>query len=326
MTEKGRNIAIGAFVLGAGLILLTLVIFINSGGFKGDKHRAIMVFDGSVKGLKLGAPLAFKGVQIGTVTKIDLLMNTDTFEVMMPVEVRFRTDAFDEIGSSDLAEGESMLPHLIKKGLRAQLQSQSLLTGLLYVQLDFYPDSEVRFAKIDSELEQFPTIPTDLEKISRNLEELDFGALLDDISGSLAGLHKFISDPEFQEISLRLNKTLASIETLANELNVEIEKAAPGVNRLVDNTDQAMQTLNSELPGMSSSLETTLAEANRALQQLETTMASVDYTLSDESAVLFDVREAARELAAAGRALKSLAETLEEQPESIFKGKSPLEN
>jgi paraquat-inducible protein B len=325
MSEKGRNIAIGAFVVGAGVILLALVLFVSSGGFRGKTERAIAVFEGSVKGLKVGAPLAFKGVQIGTVTKIDLVMNTETLEVMMPVELQFSVEAFDKIGD-DNVQTQDPLPHLIEKGMRAQLQQQSLLTGLLYVQLDFYPNTEVRIVDIDSDLQQFPAIATDLEKLSRNLQEVDFGALLDDIRGSLTGLDKFLNDPKFQSLSGNLDETLTEIKGLASNLNTQLDETAPALNSLLANSDATVIELKADLPQLTANLEQTLTEASRALQRLETTMASVDYTLSDDSAIMYDISQAARELTATARAVKSLAETLEEQPESIIKGKSPLEN
>lgn len=327
MSEQGRNIAIGAFVVGAALILISLVLFVNSGGLRGQTKQAIAVFEGSVKGLKVGAPLAFKGVQIGTVTNIGLVMNTDTYQVMMPVTVQYRTDAFDEIGTNqeDIEGEKGTLETLIKKGLRAQLQVQSLLTGLLYVQLDFHPNTEVRLVDVDSKLEQFPAIATDMEKLSRNLQELDLGALIDDIRGSLSGLDKFLNNPEFQALSGNMNSTLEEIKTLSANLNTEVERTGPGFNSLVSNADTTLTELQRELPKLSARLDTALIEASRALKQLDVTMKSVDYTLSEDSAVMYEVSQAAKELSATARAVRSLAETLEEQPESILKGKSPLE-
>ena len=85
----------------------------------------------------------------------------------MLVEADFRPDAIKRVGSTD----DDVTEELIQRGLRAQLNTQSLLTGLLYIELDFYPDSEINLAEIDSPYYQFPTIPTDLQRIAKKLEK-----------------------------------------------------------------------------------------------------------------------------------------------------------
>lgn len=323
MSKPANTVAIGAFVTGAALILLGVLFYLGGGVFRGDTGQAVMVFDGSVKGLKVGAPVAFKGVQIGEVTRIDVVLDTDTYEVMMPVQVRVNNDRIKKIGAN---KDEDSMKHLLKRGMRAQLQLQSLLTGLLYVQLDFHPDSEINFSAYETDLEQIPTIPTDLERIARNLQEMDFGKVLEGIESAISGIDKIVNDPQTQSLTGNLNESLDSLTLLSDRLKAEIDTLSPGVNSLVGSADSTMQELNRELPALSADVEKTLQQLTKTLETAQTTLESVDYTLSDDSAVLYDVRRAANELGAAGRALQSLAETLETQPESLLKGKSPLGN
>ena len=321
MTRPVNTIAIGGFVVGAALIFFGLVFYLSGNVLGKDSYPAVMVFDGSVKGLKVGAPVAFKGVQIGEVTRISLVLDTDSYAVMMPVEVRINDRRIRKIGSN---QDEDSFQHLLKRGMRAQLQLQSLLTGLLYIQLDFHPESKAIFADYETELEQVPTIPTDMERFSRNLEDLDFGKLLDGIQATIHGMDLIINDPETRALTGNLNETLDALAQLSTRLKTEIDEVSPGFNRLISNTDQTMQQINRDLPALTKSAQTSLDELSAALAAAQTTLGNVDYTLSDDSAVLYDVRKAANELGAAGRALQSLAETLETQPESLLKGKSPL--
>ena len=89
MSNNSNAVTIGAFVVGAMLILIITLIFITGSGFSGDRQKVVMVFDGSVKGLSLGAPLALRGVQIGQVTDIKLMLDTSTVDLIMLVEVKY---------------------------------------------------------------------------------------------------------------------------------------------------------------------------------------------------------------------------------------------
>jgi paraquat-inducible protein B len=323
MSKPTNTIAIGAFVTGALIIFFSLAFYLGGGAFKKNTYTAVMVFDGSVKGLKIGAPVAFKGVQIGEVAKIGLVLDTDSYEVLMPVEVRISEDRIKKIGSN---RDEDSFEHLLKRGMRAQLQLQSLLTGLLYIQLDFHPDSKQNYFSYETEFTQVPTIPTDLERISRNLQNLDFGKLFEGIESSVAAIDKILNDPETQALTGNVNQTLAAVRELGVRLESEIETLSPGVNSLVHNADETMVQLNRELPVLSADTQVTLEQLTATLATAQTALEGMDYILSDDSAVLYDIRAAAKDLGAAGRALQSLAETLETQPESLLKGKSPLGN
>jgi len=323
MTRPVNTVAIGGFVVGAALIFFGLVFYLSGNVLGKDTYPVVMVFDGSVKGLKVGAPVAFKGVQIGEVTRISLVLDTDSYAVIMPVEVRINDRRIRKVGSN---QDEDSFRHLLKRGMRAQLQLQSLLTGLLYIQLDFHPQSEANYIAYESELEQVPTIPTDMERLSRNLEELDFGKLLDGIQATIHGMDVIINDPQTRALAGNLNETLDALAQLSTRLSTEIDKVSPGLNQLISSTDQTVQQINRDLPKLTASAQESLEQLSAALGAAQTTLGNIDYTLSDDSAVLYDVRKAANEIGGAGRALQSLAETLETQPESLLKGKSPLGN
>lgn len=335
MSKQANTVAIGAFVVGAFLILFSAVFYLSGNVFNRNTEQALMVFDGSVKGLKIGAPVAFKGVQIGEVTDFDVIVDLDTYDVLTPVEVRVYSDRIVRVSGGEVVTktDRDVTDALIERGLRAQLQVQSLLTGLLYIQLDFHPNTQPRFTEQDLEkydlpleLGIIPTIPTDLERLARGLQEIDFRALADNVQTTLNGLDRFINDPDFQDIPENLNATLAAIEELSSRLDSELEAMGPDLNALVADTSGTMKTLNQDMPELSGNAKKSLAELAAALDAAETTLGNVDYLLSEDSATLYEITKAAKELGAAGRAMQSLAETLETQPESLLKGKSPLGN
>jgi paraquat-inducible protein B len=329
MAKQNNTVAIGAFVSGAVILLFTLLFYVGDRSFGRDSVPGLLVFDGSVKGLTVGAPVALKGVKIGEVTDLLVVVNKDTFEVFTPVEIVVYSDRIKNVGQF---EDLPSLQPLVERGLRAQLQTQSLLTGLLYVQLDFHRESEVRYLGrelselYDDDIVELPTIPTELERFTRSLNEFDFTEASENISELLTGLEGFVNNPDMQAMPGKINKSLAAMEELSITLEREINRLAPGVNSLVDNADSTVVSLNKEIPVLSSAAQESLHELTQALSTARTALESVDYTLSDDSAVMYDVRQAAQELGKAGRALQSLAETLETQPESLLRGKNPLED
>jgi paraquat-inducible protein B len=335
MSKQANTVAIGAFVVGAALILFGALFYLSGNVFNRNTDTGLMVFDGSVKGLKVGAPVAFKGVQIGEVTDFDVIVDLDTFDVLTPVEVRIYNDRVVGIRGGDRVEDTDLdvTDALIKRGLRAQLQVQSLLTGLLYIQLDFHPDRPARFTAQDLEkydlpddVNVVPTIPTEFERLARGLEEFDFPALLENIETTLSGIDRFINDPDLQALPENVGATLAAIENLSVRLDDEVQTLSPELNTLLSEAGGTMKTLNRDIPEISADAQQALASLSAALGAAQTSLGNVDYLLSDDSATLYEITRAAQELAAAGRALQSLAETLETQPESLLKGKSPLGN
>ncbi|MGD9021787.1 MAG: MlaD family protein [Lysobacterales bacterium] len=316
MSEKPHNVAIGAFIVGALLIVIVTVIFVAGSGLgKGD--RIVMVFDGSVKGLNVGAPVALRGVQVGQVTDIDVVLNADSLEILMLVTADFQEDAIKRIGSTT----DDVTEELIARGLRAQLNTQSLLTGLLYVQLDFYPDSPINLADIDSPHYQFPTIPTDLERIAMKLEKMDFAKLAGQIETAIEGVNTLVTSEDFQAMPTSLRTTLDSVTTLSNQLQSQLATSMPKVDRVLDGTAVTVESANVEIPRISRAVTDNLEALNQAILAFDGAMEDIDGMVSPESPTAYRLNEALKELALAARAMQQLAKTLDEQPEALIRGR-----
>jgi len=318
MSEKPNTVAIGVFIVGAVLIAISAIIFISGSGWGGDKSKVVMVFDGSVKGLTVGAPIALRGVQIGQVTDIHLIFDTDSIDITMTVEAEIDGNSFETRGNAEGYLGDEM----IARGLRAQLNSQSMLTGLLYIQLDFHPNSPVNIVDIDSPYSQIPTIPTDLQRITRELESMDFAAIAEDIQSIATSLSVFVSTREFQQLPLDLHNTLVSFEALSNQLDKQLATSGPKLDSLLDETSETMQSLDSEIPKISASAVKTLKLLDASMVAFEQTMKEIDDLVSDDSATTYALNKALREISLAARELQLLAKSLEEHPEALIRGRS----
>lgn len=327
MSKPVSAVSIGAFVVGAFLILFAMLFLLSGDLFNRNVDQSLVVFDGSIKGLNVGAPVAFKGVPIGEVVGFDVVVDPDSYDVLTPVLLRVdrnRIRYTDEERRSEVDINE-----LIGRGLRAQLQTQSLLTGLLYVQLDFHPGSEERFNEemlrnrydVPDDYIIVPTIPTDFERLANSLQEIDFGKLTRGITHALEGIDRLMNDEDLQSMPEQVNATLAAIEELSRNLDREVATLSPGVTELIANTNTTVGTLNQDLPQLSAGADQALEELSQTLQSAQQALDNMQHLLSDDSAVLYDLRKAANEMSAAGRSLQSLAETLETQPEALLRGK-----
>ncbi|MEM1110999.1 MAG: MlaD family protein [Pseudomonadota bacterium] len=319
MSEKPQAAAIGAFIIGALAIAVTTLIYITGVGLAAERDRVVMVFDGSVKGLNLGAPVALRGVQIGQVTDIKIILDTETIDVIMLVEAELNTANIQRQGSNLEA---SYYDDLIARGLRAQLNTQSLLTGLLYIQLDFHNDREIQLADIQSDYTQIPTIPTDLERLTQEIEQVDIAAIADNLETIASGLSSFIGSSSFQQIPADIQSALRSVETLSASFTTQLATSGPQLDTLLDEAATTVKLANRELPAISAAAQESLSRLDEALVDLGAAADELDRLVSPDSPTTYQLNEALKELASASRAVKLLARTLEEQPEALIRGRS----
>ena len=130
MSKKANPTVIGIFVVLAIALAAVAIIILGSGKLFAETEPYVLYFEGDLSGLDVGAPVAYQGVQVGSVTAIKLQYNTDSGEIFIPVYIELETDLIEYVGSHAAGKG---LEYHIEKGMRAQLHSQSLVTGKLKV-------------------------------------------------------------------------------------------------------------------------------------------------------------------------------------------------
>ncbi|MGH6920998.1 MAG: MlaD family protein, partial [Geminicoccaceae bacterium] len=194
MSKQASPTLIGAFVVGAiALVVLGLLVF-GSGRFFADRLTWVTYFPGSVKGLRVGAPVNFRGVRIGEVTRIQVLFDEKDGSMLIPVVMEVVAGQVTVIDQIDGQRGEATgIEDLIARGLRAQLQTDSLVTGLLSVDLDVYPDMPVERVRIDgagfSDYPEVPAIPSRMEELEQSL-----GAVMQEIPGLLEDVRGLLTE------------------------------------------------------------------------------------------------------------------------------------
>jgi len=317
MSAKPHTVAIGAFVIGAILIALATLLFLLGSGF-GKSETVVMVFDGSVKGLNVGAPMTLRGVQVGQVTGIDLILDSTKANVIMMVEADLNAKNIRREGPANA----NLIEELITRGLRAQLNTQSLLTGLLFIELDFHPSTPLTLADIDSPYIQLPTIPTNLQRIAQKLEDIDVSKLTNDLESISNGINTLVSSKDFQNMPASVTSTMESMRDLSTRLQEQLESSGPRLNTVLDKAAVTVDNANKDLPKLVTLVEGNLKVLNSAITAFEQGMGQVEGLTSPDSPTLYQLDTALKEVARASRSLQSLANTLEQQPEALIRGKS----
>jgi paraquat-inducible protein B len=313
MGKKANPALIGAFVVGAIALAVVGVVVLASGQFFKDVSKFVMYFSGSVDGLATGAPVKFKGVQIGEVSEIRI--NLGEFrpsDVRIPVIVEVDNARLVAENVVENPSNPDRLKYLIDQGLRAQLQPQSLLTGLLFVQLDIHPDSPEAefFAPAGFKYPEIPTIPTVLEqaqsamvKVLASLEKADIDGLITALKRTVDGIDQLVNGEPLKD-------TLAKLPDTVTNLNASLDN----IRKLAANIDGKMGPLSQSLNG-------TADAAQKALAELDTTLQGVQWSVQPDARL----SAALHEIAEAARSIRLLADFLERNPGALLRGRTTEE-
>lgn len=262
------------------------------------KLQFVMYFNKSVRGLNPGAPLEFKGIQIGNVVDVKLEYNSEESSFRIPVLVEIEPDRIIDRTAEADASAASMLQTLVDQGLRARLSTGSLLTGQLYVELNMYPNTEAVYVGDNtSPHPELPTIPGAFEAMTESiqnfvakLETVDVEAIGQDVLGILSGTNELLNMPESEQTVTDLQASMRSLKKILQ--NVE-----------------------------SADLEQTINTAKDALTNVNKTLEMVDGVLTPNSPLQYNIIQVTSELEETARALRSLVEMLERQPQAILFGR-----
>jgi paraquat-inducible protein B len=314
MGKKANPAVVGAFVLGAIALAVLGVLVFGSGKYFRTTVEFVMYFPGSVNGLSVGAPVKFKGVDIGTVSNIQLILSagSDGPSARIPVYVQMDPTKIITAGSGIRLPDPAARDELVQRGLRAQLQSQSILTGLLFIQLDFFPDTPATYVLPQpSDPPEIPTIPTVLEQAStqareiiNDLRQIDFKGMIDQANVALAGLSKLINDPSLRSALDQLPGTVKNL------------------NGAVDSANALLRRVDRQVDPLSTELQQTLAGAQRAMDTVEKTASTATTLIQPGSPLDHDLRQSLNAVSQAADALRLFADYLERNPSALLYGRS----
>ncbi len=345
MSKKASPALVGSFVISALVLLVLGIAYFGGGRFLAKSYKYVAYFEGSLAGLTVGAPVTFRGVRVGEVSEILVRYDIAEEHIRTPVYVEFQARSIQQ-ASGEPCGCHELIRMLIDKGLRAQLTLQSLVTGQLAVELDLQPEKPIHLVGKDARYPELPTIPSTMEQITRTLQELPIREIVTELRNAIKNIDQLASSPELHKAVKSLDTTLEDVGSLARHIDSKVD---PVVSNVEDTANAAKSTLQQASESIASveqvlkdtledmrilardvddrvdpvvsSFEAATSAAVDALGQARATLATVQSVIAEDSKLHYDIVNALEELSAAARAVRILAEYVEQHPESLVRGK-----
>ncbi len=304
MSQKANPARIGGFVIGAVVLAAVGVVTFGSGKFFDDSESFICYFENSVNGLAVGAPVKFKGVAVGQVADIRLRFAKDDDSADIPVVLSINRDVIiDTLGGKIDFDDNTTLAAMIKAGLRAKLESQSMVTGLLFVGLDYYPETPVRLVATSGKIAEIPTLPSTLQQFQQAATEV---------------LNQ-VQHVNFQQIMANLEKTSAGLDRLVNSPKVDATLVA--LEETIASLRDASRTIDSKVGPIADDIHQVAGEARGALARMNEVLAHADQLVAPDSPVTWELAQALKQVAGAASSVDLLAGYLQENPRALLFGR-----
>lgn len=313
MSETRKPFLIGSFLLGGVFLLVAGALLLSRESWFSKPQEYVVYFTGALDGLDVGADVTYRGVKIGSVREIRLSYDSQIKDVVMPVILRV-----DPHKTTSQRGFDQVVEQLVERGLRAQLQTPSLLTGKAIVALDMFPDQAgYVFSPGEVDLPSIPSVPSRIDQAANVLQEL---------ASSLR-------EVPLRELIESANRTLLAIEKLSN--SEDLHQGLGSLSATLANLDRLSQRLEQQLPGLLDSAQRSSGELNATLVEIRQAAASTRQTLEQANGLLVDGRQSIgpqsplqyelgttlQQLGRASKALQRTAEALEQQPQSLIFGK-----
>lgn len=322
--NANRQTAIGAFVFG-GLVLalMTVVLFGNFRLFN-PTDRAAIIFQGSISGLTVGAPVTFRGVRVGAVQNITLQFDQIAQAAFIPVTVQLDPDSVRVTGGESGSQRID-LQVMVQRGLRAELMTQSFVTGQAQINLDFDPGSQ---AILHPSLTKLPEIPTRLsafQRVQEQLTNLPIGDLVKNADATLTSLHGLLDRlnqqtpalfDDAKTISAGVNKSLDTATSAIGDLQRRIDETLGHIDRLVIDSDQQVTQRGADL-------HTLLTTSTQTMMQLRESLGDLRNLTSSRGQARTNLEATLRDLAAAAASLRGFANDVEHNPQLLLTGRRP---
>jgi paraquat-inducible protein B len=309
-------------------MVIAILVF-GSGRLFRQSKDFVLYFDNSVNGLRIGAPVKFKGVEVGSVKDIRLQLEEGKLINKIPVIIEIDLEKLTSRGAQPdiTVNREAFRRAIVDRGLRGQLEMESLVTGLLYIAIDLFPGTPINLVQqenADNKYWEIPTLPTTLEQakdavtqIINKLDQIDFKALIASLESTVDGIKRTVNSPDL-ELTIR-----------------SLKQTMPKVDEAVGSIRDLAVTLNENVKGLAGNLEqtsidarTSMKQADEALRQATETMKKAEaavvnvQTITDpESPTIYELGKTLKEISAAARSLRLAANFLERNPRALIFGK-----
>jgi paraquat-inducible protein B len=305
---------VGAFVLsGAALLVVALMLFAGTHLFSRE-HRAVTYFQGSVAGLEVGAPVTFRGVRVGSVTKIGVSINMKDLSSRIPVYMELDPSAV-RIDNTYDSDGKVVLSRLLAAGLEAQLAMQSLVTGQLRVDLDLQPNDHAMYLGGHQQGDEIPSSPSKLQTLEAEIADLPLKEIATNANNTLESIQR-ITD----QLGPRVGPLLDSLKQTSESAHVTMDAAHTAVTHI----DSLAIDGRQQLAANGDALKGLIASSDRTVHDADALVVSLNDMTAPNSRMRDDLQSTMRDLAASASSLRSFTHEIERNPSNLIRrGKAP---
>jgi len=250
-----------------------------------------------------------------------IFWNQATNDFAMPVILELEEKLIRErVGTSIEVFTDRALEQRIKSGMRASLQAESLVTGVLYVEMRLNPNAPPPvFHQLEKRYNELPAEPTQIQALMENLASLDIKAISTNINAVIVRLDKVLESMRIGEISAGVTNTLASLNQLIT--SPDITNSLASVRTTLDQYRTLGEKLSGRIDPLADSITNSLAEANRTLAQLRGTADNLRGMLRPDAPLQHDLSQLLRQMAGTAESVSTLMEFLQQHPNALITGR-----
>ncbi len=222
-----------------------------------EKREMVLYFDGSVRGLEVGAPVEFRGIKVGKVIDIRLQFDSQDFAIRIPVFIQIYTNRFEMIGELDKVallskqgSGATNMQRLVDNGMRAQLQSGNLLTGARLVALNMYPDAPKVEITMEGDRIVMPTIPASFDELTggittivNKISAMPLEQIGSDLAGAVKRARELLESDEIEGAVHSLNSALKETESFTKNINTTVTPQLNATLRELKNASRSIRAM-----------------------------------------------------------------------------------
>jgi paraquat-inducible protein B len=298
-----KPVLVGSFILGAFALGVVAILAFGGLNLFAKNLRLVVVFKDSIAGLDVGAPVTFRGVQIGRVEGMRLHIDVTHQTSWIPVYLEVNLDRISWTGGPEGHRAD--LQAAVDAGLRAQLVSQGLVSGEESVNLDYHPDAPALLAGHPEDAFEVPTIPSDIQDLKDQLRKLDLPAIGRKTQQVLASMQRVLDDlnGRIGPLADGLKATLATTADAVHRLQTDSTRTLADVDRLANESRRQITTNGDDLDQLLKTAEQTTTRADELVASLD-----------DMSSPRGDLQASLRDLAASAGSLRTLTHDLERNP------------
>ncbi len=327
MSKKSNPTLIGAFVVGAIALVVITIILLGGGKIFSDRSTYVTYFEGSIQGLRVGANVNFRGVRIGQVRRVSVRFDESMLQFDLPVIIELEPGAIRTVtgGKIESSADSELMKTLIDRGLRAQLEMESFVTGQLLIELDFHPETTAIYRDPESKIQEIPTLPSDIALALENVQEfvaklkgIPIEEVIGNLTAAIDGIEKLVNSEELISALKGVDQLVNSADTqaLSATLRTSIEK----LDTTVSSVEKLIQRVDKRVDPLASDFSHSMQDIQAAVNEIETTFAEIRSKLKDET-IHHEISTALKEFTDATRSFRIFVEYLERHPESFISGK-----